>query len=221
MTLMTPAANSTHGACGGTPQRRPPVYTVHPCQSRRGCGWCCRGRPGGNRTSRRSRRRHPGTPATPRTGGQSQAGQSEGWPAATARWRPAPAKCKGRAVSNIADPEHAIKWCRRAQRDSTSGCRTLCVLWLCSMHTVAPHLAGALAANAAREGAEVKGAVNAANGHRRLERLPWWLTFVEIDIREYPSGQGGLRPGVLSHKFSAGMAAVRRGAEPQASDNAV
>jgi len=204
MTLMTPAANSTHGACGGTPQRRPPVYTVHPCQSRRGCGWCCRGRPGGNRTSRRSRRRHPGTPATPRTGGQSQAGQSEGWPAATARWRPAPAKCKGRAVSNMPGPEHAIKWCRQAQKDSTLKCHTRCVCTAAAC-TVAPHLAGALAANAAREGAEVKGAVNAANGHRRLERLPWWLTFVEIDIRENPEGRGrGCALGSYAHKFRRG-----------------
>jgi len=38
--------------------------------------------------------------------------------------------------------------------------------------TAAPHQAGALAANAAREGAEVKGAVDAANAHRR-HGLPW------------------------------------------------
>ena len=117
-------------------------------------------------------------------------------------------------------PEHAIKWCRQAQKNSTLGCHTLCVCTAAAC-TVAPHLAGALAANAAREGAEVKGAVNAANGHRRLERLPWWLTFVEIDIREPRGQRRGCARGVLFPQVSAGVAAVRRGAEPQASDNAV
>ena len=81
---------------------------------------------------------------------------------------------------------------------------TLCVCSGSAACTVAPHLAGALAANAAREGAEVKGAVNAANGHRRRHGLPW-LTFVEIDIRENPEGRGrGCALGSYAHKFRRG-----------------
>ena len=94
---------------------------------------------------------------------------------------------------------------------------TLCVCSGSAACTVAPHLAGALAANAAREGAEVKGAVNAANGHRRRHGLPW-LTFVEIDIRECQAGRAALPPPFHAHKP---WRAIRRGVEPQASDSAV
>ena len=107
-------------------------------------------------------------------------------------------------------PEHAIKWCRQAQKNSTLGCHTLCVCTAAAC-TVAPHLAGALAANAAREGAEVKGAVNAANGHRRLERLPWWLTFVEIDIREQRAEGGAAQWGPIPQVFGGDGSCPTRG----------
>jgi hypothetical protein len=85
--------------------------------------------------------------------------------------------------------------------------------------TEAPHLAGALAANAAREGAEVKGAVNAANGHRRRHGLPW-LTFVEIDIRESQRAGCVCAQGILSPQVSARAAVsdagrIRRRLTPQ------
>jgi hypothetical protein len=85
--------------------------------------------------------------------------------------------------------------------------------------TEAPHLAGALAANAAREGAEVKGAVNAANGHRRRHGLPW-LTFVEIDIRESERAGCVCAQGILSPQVSARAAVsdagrIRRRLTPQ------
>jgi len=76
--------------------------------------------------------------------------------------------------------------------------------------TEAPHLAGALAANAAREGAEVKGAVNAANGHRRRHGLPW-LTFVEIDIRESQRTGCVCAQGSYPHKFRRGQLCPTRG----------
>ena len=81
--------------------------------------------------------------------------------------------------------------------------------------TAAPHQAGALAANAAREGAEVKGAVDAANAHRRHGLS--WLKFIEV-WQGRPTGQGRVQP--LRCLVSAG-AAVRSGAEPQASDTRV
>jgi hypothetical protein len=101
-----------------------------------------------------------------------------------------------------------------AFRSSDSVCRAAAA---CA--TEAPHLAGALAANAAREGAEVKGAVNAANGHRRRHGLPW-LTFVEIDIRESQRAGCVCAQGILSPQVSARAAVsdagrIRRRLTPQ------
>ena len=88
---------------------------------------------------------------------------------------------------------------------------TLCVCSGSAACTVAPHLAGALAANAAREGAEVKGAVNAANGHRRRHGLPW-LTFVEIDIGSATGSEGWAAAPTLCPQVSAGSCPTWGGA---------
>ena len=87
--------------------------------------------------------------------------------------------------------------------------------WYCDVCAVAaqsgPHLAGALTAHAAREGAEIQGAVDAANGHRRRHGLPW-LTLVEIDIGSATGSEGWAAAPTLCPQVSAGSCPTWGGA---------